>query len=215
MNRLLLAAILSFLLHGLLFTISFDRLPEKQRIRPQTRTVAVVLSYKNPDKPPLVQEIHPIQKMPLKKPKQKTPKSQTMEKTVLEPAPPAPAAEPEAPLSRDDEQPVREDVSEESPGKDVSTAYMLKEATPLYKDNPPPSYPRIARRRGHQGIVILEVLVSREGNVKDLAVHQSSGYASLDDAAKASVWHWLFVPGMEGDRPVEMRVKLPVRFQLK
>ncbi|RJP78992.1 MAG: energy transducer TonB [Desulfobacteraceae bacterium] len=215
MSRLIFAAVLSFLLHGLLFTISVDRLQEKQRIRPGTRTVAVALSYKKPDNTPVAPKTHPIQQPPPAKPKQKTPKPRAVEKTVLTPIPPEPEAEPEESLSQEDEQPVREALSDDSPGKDVSTAHMRKEATPLYKDNPPPAYPRVARRRGHQGIVILEVLVSREGKVKDLAVYQSSGYASLDDAAKSSVWHWLFVPGMQGDQPVEMWVKLPVRFQLK
>jgi protein TonB len=73
----------------------------------------------------------------------------------------------------------------------------------------------VARRRGHQGTVFLEVLVDRSGGVRDLRVLKSSGYATLDDAALSSVKNWLFEPGMRGDQPVEMWVKLPVRFQLK
>ena len=66
-----------------------------------------------------------------------------------------------------------------------------------------------------QGTVFLEVLVARNGNVKELRVLKSSGYAALDDAALASVKDWIFEPGMKGNQSVEMWVKLPVRFQLR
>jgi protein TonB len=91
----------------------------------------------------------------------------------------------------------------------------LKEAVPAYRKNPPPSYPRTARRRGYEGTVLLEVLVGREGEVKDLRLFESSGHDVLDHAAMKAVMQWAFDPGMRGDEPVEMRVKVPVRFDLK
>ena len=42
----------------------------------------------------------------------------------------------------------------------------VHEATPLYRQNPVPEYPLIARKRGYQGTVVLEVLVTREGKVE-------------------------------------------------
>jgi protein TonB len=91
----------------------------------------------------------------------------------------------------------------------------LKEAVPIYRQNPPPGYPRIARRKGYEGTVVLEVLVGREGRVSDLRLLHSCGHAVLDEAAADSVRSWLFDPGTLDNDPVEMWVKVPVRFQLK
>ena len=91
----------------------------------------------------------------------------------------------------------------------------LKKATPLYKRNPAPQYPRLAKRRGYQGTVLLEVLVNPQGRVDDLKVIRSSGYSVLDKAATSSVKDWLFEPGLRGDQAVEMWVRVPVRFKLQ
>ena len=91
----------------------------------------------------------------------------------------------------------------------------VHEATPLYRRNPVPEYPLIARKRGYQGTVVLEVLVNREGKVTELTLSASSGYSVLDQAALASVKTWLFDPGTRGEENVDMWVKVPVRFQLE
>lgn len=91
----------------------------------------------------------------------------------------------------------------------------IKEAIPIYRINPPPKYPRIARRRGYQGTVVLEVLVNQGGRVGDLRLLQSSGHPVLDRIAMASVKNWVFEPGLRGDKKVEMWVKVPIKFQLK
>jgi protein TonB len=109
----------------------------------------------------------------------------------------------------------------EVPEKDLHIAALpsspppLREAVPLYRKNPSPKYPRIARRRGYQGTVVIEALVNREGKVEDLRLSHSSGYRVLDRAAMRSVKNWVFEPGRRGDEEVEMWVKIPVRFQLK
>ena len=94
-------------------------------------------------------------------------------------------------------------------------AQIVRKAALLYLENPPPKYPRIARRKGHQGTVILEVHVNREGRVEKMRVFQSSGYHSLDKAAMKSVKNWVFKPGKRGDKKIEMWVKVPVKFQFK
>jgi protein TonB len=89
------------------------------------------------------------------------------------------------------------------------------EARPLYRTNPPPKYPAIARRRGVSGQVVLDVLVGESGSVVDLRLATSSGYDMLDDAAVAAVKDWVFEPGMRGNQKVEMWVRVPIRFELK
>jgi protein TonB len=91
----------------------------------------------------------------------------------------------------------------------------VKSAIPNYKENPSPKYPRIARRKGYQGTVLIDVLVDRKGRVKDLHLLESSGYESLDQAAICSVRAWVFEPGRRGDEKIDMWVEVPVRFQLK
>lgn len=91
----------------------------------------------------------------------------------------------------------------------------LVEARPRYRDNPRPKYPRRARRQGHQGMVVLEVLVNRDGDVEDLRLLSSSGFSTLDRAAAAAVKSWRFDAGRRGDHAVDMWVKVPVRFKLQ
>ncbi|MDW7645888.1 MAG: energy transducer TonB [Desulfuromonadales bacterium] len=94
-------------------------------------------------------------------------------------------------------------------------ANALVEAVPVYADNPPPTYPRLARERGWQGEVLLRARVSRGGRVLHVQVEESSGYALLDRAAVKAVKSWRFRPAHRGDHAVEAEVRLPVRFQLQ
>jgi len=91
----------------------------------------------------------------------------------------------------------------------------VKEAVPLYKENPSPVYPPQAKKRGHEGTVILEIMVTKEGRAVKVSVFQSSRYPLLDQAAVSSVEKWRFEPGKRGDKKVDMQVKIPIRFQLE
>lgn len=235
MRWLFPAAMLSFLFHGLFLTLHFDWIKESRMTRPKNKTIAVGLSYKKPDRPSFVQKTHAVQKPPEKKKKP----PQKIEKIISKPIPQKDVPVPEKITPQTDNHSPKEESSEVLPEPDMSTkqnshnlgrlssstdqnldknisaAYELREAIPAYNDNPPPVYPKIARRKGYQGTVILEVLVNQNGKVEDLRVYQSSGYPSLDDAASTSVFQWTFLPGMKDNQPVEMWVKLPVRFQLQ
>jgi len=92
---------------------------------------------------------------------------------------------------------------------------QVREARPAYKVNPPPPYPKRARRRGYEGTVLLEALVDQTGRVKELRIVTSSGHSVLDRTALKSVNGWLFEPGMVGDEKVDMWVRVPVRFELR
>ena len=96
-----------------------------------------------------------------------------------------------------------------------STVAMNKMAMPMYQQNKHPSFPMIARRRGYEGKVLLDVLVDVKGLVADLKIKHSSGHLSLDRAALHAVKSWVFIPASEGDRPFAMWVEVPIDFQLK
>lgn len=89
------------------------------------------------------------------------------------------------------------------------------EATPLYKNNPPPNYPSTARRRGYQGTVTLEVMVTESGSVQKINIFKSSGYTVLDKAAIKAVKNWGFSPATRFGNPMAMWVKIPVQFVLQ
>lgn len=83
-----------------------------------------------------------------------------------------------------------------------------------YLDNPKPAYPMLARRRGLEGTVRLEVRVSAEGIPTAVKVRDSAGHEALDDAATTAVWHWRFVPARRDGEAVEGVVVVPIRFRL-
>jgi TonB family protein len=90
----------------------------------------------------------------------------------------------------------------------------LGEVLPGYLRNPPPIYPKLARERGYQGTVLLEVQVLPSGRCGQIAVQQSSGFSILDDAAVEAVKRWQFKPATQGCTPVTVWVEIPIRFQL-
>jgi len=97
---------------------------------------------------------------------------------------------------------------------DAPASYSPPSFGARYLDNPKPGYPLIARRRGLEGTVRLDVRVSAEGIPISVRVRESGGHESLDDAALTAVWHWRFVPARRGGEPVEASVVVPVRFRL-
>ncbi len=108
--------------------------------------------------------------------------------------------------------------SEKFDDNNQNTAYgndkSIIKATPLYKQIPKPKYPKLARKRGYQGTVQLEVFVGDDGMVRDLRVASSSGYPILDRAATDSVRKWIFKPGRRGTTKIAMWVNVPVTFLL-
>ena len=101
------------------------------------------------------------------------------------------------------------------PQQEKAGAQVIRKAIPLYQVNPPPDYPYQARRRGFEGTVVLEALISVSGRVAELKLVVSSGHDVLDRAAMKAVRKWGFTPGSQGGVIKEMWVRVPVSFQLK
>jgi len=100
------------------------------------------------------------------------------------------------------------------PEEGVNQPGTMQTAYPRYQLNTPPVYPRLARKRGREGTVILQVMVNRDGRVDDLTVETSSGFGQLDRAAVSAVKKWQFEPGRQGKERVGMWVRVPVIFKL-
>jgi TonB family protein len=85
---------------------------------------------------------------------------------------------------------------------------------PNYELNPKPEYPQIAKRRGYEGLVILNVFVLESGNVGKVEIRKSSGYDVLDNSALDAVKKWVFIPGKRNGHPTSSWVVVPIRFDL-
>ncbi|KAB2833325.1 MAG: energy transducer TonB [Candidatus Dadabacteria bacterium] len=85
---------------------------------------------------------------------------------------------------------------------------------PNYGVNPKPDYPRIAKRHGYEGLVVLNVFVMESGNVGKVEIRKSSGYDVLDNSALDAVRKWVFIPGKKNGRAVPSWVVVPIRFDL-
>ena len=83
-----------------------------------------------------------------------------------------------------------------------------------YLHNPKPVYPVASRRLGEEGRVLLRVRVSAHGLPAEVDVKQSSGFPRLDEAARAAVERWRFVPARQGTEAVEASVLVPLHFSL-
>lgn len=80
--------------------------------------------------------------------------------------------------------------------------------------NAAPPYPEDAWLARIQGRVVLKVLVESSGDVSSVAVHASSGTASLDDSALTTVRTWRFEPARRRGSAVAHEVLVPVRFTI-
>lgn len=88
--------------------------------------------------------------------------------------------------------------------------------SPRYAEPPArPAYPALARRRGWQGEVWLEIEVGPEGRSAEPVLLRSSGFELLDKAALEVARQWRFVPEQRNGRPVATRVRIPVQFALR
>ena len=70
-------------------------------------------------------------------------------------------------------------------------------------------YPAWARRQGIEGTVVLEFLLSRNGEVKEVRVLQSSGSSILDEASVETVKKGAPYPAVVG------RIQLPITYRLE
>ena len=78
-----------------------------------------------------------------------------------------------------------------------------------------PNYPRVSKRRGEQGTVILRFLINEKGRAEKAEIKQTSGYTRLDNAAKAGLFSCKFIPASENGVFIKDWAVIPYVFQLK
>lgn len=100
------------------------------------------------------------------------------------------------------------------PNTTPSPVVSLPSSDADYLNNPAPAYPRMSRRQGEQGTVVLRVFINTEGRAEKAEIRTSSGYSRLDEAALATVQRWRYVPGKRAGVPEAMWFNVPIRFVL-
>jgi len=200
-------------------TVSLVRAAPEQETGPAAVKVpapAVIKKPEKPVKPPPVKPPEPVK--PLR------PKAVDKRKKVI----PEPVKKEIAPRSAE-ARPLRRQEKQKTaahksiPGTGVaadiaaqkSAAGVIRLAEPAYDLNPAPEYPRLARRRGWQGTVLLAVEVKKDGTVGAVSVRTGSTYPILDEAALEAVKKWRFTPGTKDGLPIAMEVLVPVHFVLR
>jgi protein TonB len=81
--------------------------------------------------------------------------------------------------------------------------------------NAPPEYPEESRLAREEGLVVLRVKVTPQGEPAAVEIFCSSGYFRLDQAALRAVKQWRFHPATFAGRPVPSEIETPVRFRLE
>lgn len=106
---------------------------------------------------------------------------------------------PEGPPAREPEGPIRV-------GGDVLRPEKIS--------GPDPQYTEIARKARIQGVVILEAIIDKEGNVRNVKVLKPLPMG-LDQAAVDAVTSWKFKPATLNGKPVDVYYNLTVNFRLQ
>lgn len=75
-------------------------------------------------------------------------------------------------------------------------------------------YTEIARRTGIEGTAVIEAILSEEGNVIEAHIIKKIG-GGLDEIALQAIKETKFLPGMQRDKPVKVKLSIPVKFRLQ
>jgi len=75
-------------------------------------------------------------------------------------------------------------------------------------------YTAIALKAEIEGTVYIQVTITKEGNPIDAVILKSLG-GGLDEEALMAVLNTKFNPGLQRDKPVNVRIVIPIKFKLK
>jgi periplasmic protein TonB len=136
------------------------------------------------------------------RPKPAAPAASVTDRTAAAEATPATAA------------PALTTVATAAPAPAAPEPVAAPDTAPAALDMPRPHYPRIARQRGWEGVVVLAIEVNELGCPNTVTVKRSSGHAPLDEAAMEAARRWHFQPARKGGSDIVAVVDVPIRFSL-
>jgi len=119
--------------------------------------------------------------------------------TEAAPAPPPPPPPPPPPEPKADDGPLRV-------GGDVKAPVAIHRTEPKYTDT--------ARKAHTTGVVIVEAVIDKDGNVDRVKVLKGLDFGLTEQAVEA-VKQWKFRPGTLNGQPVDVLFNLTVNFTLQ
>ena len=75
-----------------------------------------------------------------------------------------------------------------------------------------PKYPRVSRKRGERGRVLVRVFINRDGSSEKVEIEKTSGFNRLDKAAMDSAKKCRFIPAKRNGKPVKTLATIPYTF---
>lgn len=147
---------------------------------------------------------------PTPTPGPRLPANSQPQQTIASPAPAAPAG------SQTSDNPA---ASPQGKAANTPVASGAENHPALYRTaylhNPEPPYPERSRELGEQGRVVLRVLVTPEGRAGQIDIVDGSHSRRLDEAARAAVADWRFVPARQDGTAIASRILVPISFNLQ
>ncbi|WP_245823889.1 energy transducer TonB [Photobacterium proteolyticum] len=133
-------------------------------------------------------------------------------KKIDKPEPPKKVDEAKPATPKSVAKPKAEMKSEQAAGVNSSPRLVTR---PTFATRPSPvKYPKIAKRRGIEGQVMIEVWIDKNGKQIKQTLVQSSGAQVLDKAAIEAIKRWQFSSHTVDGQAIAHRVQIPVRFKL-
>ncbi len=228
-SRLRLAAALSLGLHAVLLAgilLRFERAPRPVDATDTSGAVELVMIEQkgtgptvvrpDPSPPVAVPPPSPQPAPPVPPP----PDAATAEEALPLPTPPippsaSPTLPPQPPVEHAQEAPEINLGGNDSETNAIVTGPNVIPASVDAKfRNREPIYPPEAVRQAEQGAVTLLIHVSPEGLPSEVDIEQSSGFMSLDGAARDAVMGWHFLPAVRDGQAIPFDMKLRVVFHL-
>jgi TonB family protein len=99
-------------------------------------------------------------------------------------------------------------------GVPVFTPLIAVTKMPVFKTRVSPLYPDEAKQLEKVGTVILNVSISKAGEVLDVILVKKAGFG-FDEAAIEAIRQSHFDPARVGDQPVAVTIRMPIRFRFK
>ena len=94
-------------------------------------------------------------------------------------------------------------------GKYIYTDVLPEPITPVE-----PIYPPIALQAQVDGLVMVHVLIGKEGHVLDVRLDAKKNVPMLNQAALDAARKWVFTPALSNNHPVPVWAAIPFRFKL-
>ncbi|ORU94184.1 MAG: energy transducer TonB [Cycloclasticus sp. symbiont of Bathymodiolus heckerae] len=180
-KSVLLFVAISFLAHGVLAAFAYKAGLFSNEDTPNmpAKIISIALVEPTPIKPP-----PPVQ----------PPKPTKIKKRIVTKAPSKKRIAPKPKPIKEVVKPKPTIVKPVAPASPLPTPVKKRVAftAPQPSYQPKPKYPSIARRRGQEGIVVLEITIGNNGHVNRASVVQSSGSSALDRAAIKTIKTWKF-----------------------